>query len=236
MAANTDTTSGAATGECPAGSGADVIELGMVLERMPSRLVVIGVEAADVTQGRLELTPAVAAAVDRVIERIRQLVAPDGAAFESRDHFFAVSAVAMRGILADHARRRAAAKRGGDWKRVTMSGVGTPAGDGEIDLLALDEALTKLATLSPRQARIIEYRFFSGMTVPQIAGVLGVSDWTIEEDGVYSGVFTPAMDGEYEIDVGATRDEDLTLGTDASYLHVGPSSEEYFDAGYDNNE
>jgi hypothetical protein len=56
-------------------------------------------------------------------------------------------------------------------------------------------------------------------------------DWTIEEDGVYSGAFTPAMDGEYEIDVGATRDEDLALGTDDAYLRVGPSLEEYFDAG-----
>jgi RNA polymerase sigma factor (TIGR02999 family) len=102
--------------------------------------------------------------------------------FKDRAHFLAVCAVAMRGILADHARRKRAAKRGGDWKRVDLSNVVTPSVQDRIDVLALDEALGKLARLSERQARIVECRFFSGMTIPEVAEALGLSTTTIEDD------------------------------------------------------
>jgi RNA polymerase sigma factor (TIGR02999 family) len=108
-----------------------------------------------------------------------------GLRFNDRAHFFAICAVTMRGILADHARRRRAAKHGGDRERVSLENVGTPArrdGVDEIDALALDEALTELAARSERQARIVEYRFFAGMTVDEITRVLGVSRSTVEED------------------------------------------------------
>ncbi len=108
-----------------------------------------------------------------------------GAEYEDRSHFAAVCAVAMRGILADHVRRRRAKKRGGDWKRVSLTGVVTPAAGDAVDgtdVLDLDEALTELARRSERQARIVEYRYFSGMTVDDVARVLGVSRSTVEED------------------------------------------------------
>jgi len=105
-----------------------------------------------------------------------------GLHFNDRAHFFAICAVAMRGILADYARRRRAAKRGGDWERVRLESVGTPAGTPDVDALALDEALDELATRSERQARIVEYRFFGGMTEAQIARVLGISRSTVQED------------------------------------------------------
>ncbi len=105
-----------------------------------------------------------------------------GAEYEDRSHFAAVCAVAMRGILADHARRRRASKRGGDWKRISLTGVATPVGGDVIDTLDLDEALTELAECSERQARIVEYRYFSGMTVDEVGRVLGVSRSTVEQD------------------------------------------------------
>jgi len=117
-----------------------------------------------------------------VHEAFVKLVDRTGLEFKDRDHFFAVSAVVMRGILADYARRRQTAKRGGGWKRLTLSDADMPARGDDIDVLALDEALTRLAALSPRQARIVEYRFFSGMTVDTIGSVLGVSKSTVEED------------------------------------------------------
>jgi RNA polymerase sigma factor (TIGR02999 family) len=105
-----------------------------------------------------------------------------GVQWRDRAHFLAVAAVAMRGILADHARKRRALKRGGNRRRVALSRVETPAGTDEVDMLALDEALGRLAELSARQAAIVEYRFFSGMTVEEVGRVLGVSRSTVEDD------------------------------------------------------
>ena len=101
--------------------------------------------------------------------------------FKDRAHFFAVCATIMRRILADHARTRRAKKRGGDWGRVTLANVQAPSGGDEIDVLDLDDALTRLARHSRRQARIVEYRFFSGMSVEEVAGTIGVSVSTVEE-------------------------------------------------------
>jgi len=119
-----------------------------------------------------------------VHEAFLKVASRTGARYEDRSHFCAICAVAMRGILADHARRRMAAKRGGgaDWQRVSLEEGGTPAGGNELDALALDEALTMLEARSERQARIVEYRFFGGMTVEEVATVLGVSRSTVEDD------------------------------------------------------
>ncbi len=92
--------------------------------------------------------------------------------FKDRSHFFALCATIMRRILADHARTRLAQKRGRDWGHVALTNVPTPSGGDEIDVLDLDDALGRLGERSPRQARIVEYRFFSGMTVDEVAGVL----------------------------------------------------------------
>jgi RNA polymerase sigma factor (TIGR02999 family) len=100
--------------------------------------------------------------------------------WESRAHFLAVAAMAMRQILANHAERRRTAKRGGDRARVTLSGLGTPAHPEMLaDLLDLDEALAKLAELSPQQARIVEMRFLAGGGERDIAEALGVSIPTV---------------------------------------------------------
>jgi RNA polymerase sigma-70 factor (ECF subfamily) len=116
-----------------------------------------------------------------VHEAYVRLVGRDDLKWNDRAHFLAICAVAMRGILADHARRRNAAKRGGDMDRVPLTAIQTPGAD-VIDALVLDEALTRLAELSERQARIVECRFFSGMSVDEVAEALGVSKTTVEDE------------------------------------------------------
>jgi len=98
-----------------------------------------------------------------------------------REHFMAVAARAMRQILVDHARRRGAQKRGGDRERISLTGLPGDA-PGELDVLAVDAALTELAQLNERQARIVELRFFGGLTVPETADALDVSVATVEKD------------------------------------------------------
>lgn len=105
-----------------------------------------------------------------------------GARFVDRAHFCATAARAMRQILIDRARRRAASKRGGEWRRVSLSLVGDGAGGEMVDLLALDRALEALEELSPRQSRIVELRFFGGSTVEEIAAALDVSASTVEKE------------------------------------------------------
>lgn len=103
-------------------------------------------------------------------------------AWESRAHFIAVAAKAMRQILVDHARAKRAQKRGGGADRVTLSGVALDDEKTEFDTLDLDDALRRLGAIDERQAKIVELRFFAGMKVPEIALVLGVSDRTVELD------------------------------------------------------
>ena len=117
-----------------------------------------------------------------VHEAFLRMVDQTGVEWHDRAHFLAACAVTMRRILTDHARRRRAAKRGGAWQRVALTNVVTPSVPDEIDVLALNEALDTLATLDERQSRIIEYRFFAGMTIPEVAHVLGVSTTTVDDD------------------------------------------------------
>ncbi|MBK7403101.1 MAG: sigma-70 family RNA polymerase sigma factor [Phycisphaerales bacterium] len=106
--------------------------------------------------------------------------------WKSETHFQAVAANAMRQILVDHARARATQKRGGDWVRVTLSaGVASEAGP-DIDLLALDEALRELAKLDPRKARVVELRFFGGLTCAESAEEIGISPKTAEADWYFA--------------------------------------------------
>src|SRR5687768_11958304 len=102
-----------------------------------------------------------------------------GAAFGSDGLFLRAAAVAMRRVLIDHARRRRADKRGGGRTRVP---VGDPAGpaDPPVDLLALDDALTRFAAEEPRKAELVTLRYFAGLSVPQAAAALGVSVPTAE--------------------------------------------------------
>ena len=106
--------------------------------------------------------------------------------WRNRAHFFGVAAGMMRRILVDQARRRRAEKRGGGWERVTLAGVEAAADSHkEIDVLALDEALERLAEFDPQQERIVELRYFGGLTIEETAEVVGISaatvvrEWTI---------------------------------------------------------
>ena len=102
--------------------------------------------------------------------------------WQDRAHFFAVAANVMRRILVEHARRRDADKRGGSHIRVHFDEAVAVAGATDVDLLAIDEALDRLAAIDPQQARVVELRFFSGLTVDETAAALGVSPKTVKRD------------------------------------------------------
>jgi RNA polymerase sigma factor (TIGR02999 family) len=102
------------------------------------------------------------------------------AQWKSRPHFMAVAATVMRRILADHARRRLAGKRVGRRQRVSLSGVSDRNADEGVDLIALDDVLTRLAEKDAGLYRIVELRFFGGLTMPEVADLVGVSTPTVE--------------------------------------------------------
>jgi len=112
--------------------------------------------------------------------------------WESRTHFYAVAAMAMRQIMIDHARYHAREKRGGDAARVTLADVAAPVSGPDVDALALAEALERLAALSERQARIVEMRYFAGLTVDEVAEALGVSRRTVEADWTFAKAWLKA--------------------------------------------
>lgn len=117
-----------------------------------------------------------------VHEAYLRLVDATGIRPESRAHFFGIAARAMRQILVDHARRRAAAKRGGGAERVTLTAEEFGAEDREFELLELEEALERFAELDPRAAHAAELRLFGGLTGAETATLLGVSRRTAEGD------------------------------------------------------
>lgn len=117
-----------------------------------------------------------------VHEAFLRLVGNEHVQWTDRAHFFAACAGVMRNILADHARRRKAAKRGGGARRVTLVNTIAVSPDEPLDIVALDDALTRLAVLNERHAHVVECRFFAGMTVPEVAEALGVSARTVDND------------------------------------------------------
>ncbi len=117
-----------------------------------------------------------------VHEAFLRLLGKTNPGWSSRKHFFDVAAMAMRQLLTDYARRHNAAKRGGDWARVTLGDVAGGSSLVDLDLFALDQALTKLKTLDERQSRIVELRFLAGLTVEETADVLDISPRTVKLD------------------------------------------------------
>ena len=111
-----------------------------------------------------------------------RLVDLDRMTLENRTHFFAMAARLMREILVDHARRRYALKRGGDVTVLGLDGIDAGAENHIVEVLALDEALTDLASLDERAGRVVELRFFAGLTIAETAEALGVSAPTVERD------------------------------------------------------
>ncbi len=121
-----------------------------------------------------------------VHEVFMRLVEQSRVNWKGRAHFLAVSAQAMRRILVDHARARGRVKRGGEWRRVVLDELLAPPKLREVDSVALNDALETLATLDEQQARIVELRFFGGMSVAEVAHVLGVSKRKIEGDWTHA--------------------------------------------------
>ena len=112
-------------------------------------------------------------------------------AWKNRAHFFGFTAQTMRRILVDHARTKQAAKRGAGAPRISLDEVAEVADQSGVDVVALDGALDALAELSPRQAQIVELRFFAGLSLKETAEVLGVSsslvssDWSLAKAWLY---------------------------------------------------
>ena len=102
--------------------------------------------------------------------------------WNNRAHFFGAAAQAMRRILVDHARARKNAKHGGDVLKVSLAEAAEQAADDALDLLALDDALQDLAKLDPRKCRVVELRYFGGLSVAETATVLSVSVITVMRD------------------------------------------------------
>lgn len=106
--------------------------------------------------------------------------------WQNRAHFFGIAAQLMRRILVDHARGQHYAKRGGDQKKFALDEALDLAQAEDSNLVALDEALTSLAAFDPQQSRIVELRFFGGLTIEETAQVLGVSDSTVERGWTFA--------------------------------------------------
>lgn len=116
-----------------------------------------------------------------VHEAYLRLVDQRGVDWQNRAHFFGIAARMMRRILVDHARRRQAAKRNAALDRLSTSGE-PAAAEPDPEVLALDQALERLEAMDPRQARIIELRFFGGLTVEETAEVAGISTATVKRE------------------------------------------------------
>lgn len=118
-----------------------------------------------------------------VHEAFLRLSAQRGRQWKERRQFFAVSASLMRQVLVDHARGRQAAKRGGEATRIEVSSLDDLPTTSEVfDVLALDEALNRLAALQPRLSKVVELRFFGGLEVEETAEALGCSPRTVKRD------------------------------------------------------
>ena len=119
-----------------------------------------------------------------VHETYLRLVDQQRVKWRNRAHFYGVAAGMMRRILIDEARARHAQKRGEGWEQVTLSDVAEPeAGAPGIDILALQDALERLAVFDPRKERIVELRYFGGLTIEEAAEVLGLSEATVVREG-----------------------------------------------------
>jgi RNA polymerase sigma factor (TIGR02999 family) len=117
-----------------------------------------------------------------VHEAYLRLVEQQNIEWQNRAHFFAVAARAMRFLLVDHARARQSAKRGGGARRVTLDEVAVVSPESNDDLLALDEALGRLAALDSRKSQVVELRYFGRLSAEEAAEALGVSEITVKRE------------------------------------------------------
>jgi RNA polymerase sigma factor (TIGR02999 family) len=117
-----------------------------------------------------------------VNEAYLRLIDKADAGYRGRSHFMAVAATAMRQILIDHARRKRAVKHGGGLQRIALDDAEIPADEREVDLIALDAALRRLAEMDERKSQVVALRFFGGLGIDQVAEALGVARSTVTED------------------------------------------------------
>jgi RNA polymerase sigma factor (TIGR02999 family) len=117
-----------------------------------------------------------------VHEAYLRLVGLSRPQWESRTHFFAIAAQLMRRILVDYARRHGAAKRGGNVCKLSLDEGAMMARRKDVDVVALDDALLGLAKIDPRQSRVVELRFFAGLSLEQISEVLEIAPATVQRD------------------------------------------------------
>jgi RNA polymerase sigma factor (TIGR02999 family) len=102
--------------------------------------------------------------------------------WQNRAHVAAIAAQMMRRILVDHARRRQMTKRSGQWARVTLYDHAAIAPDGGVDVLALDDALSRLAEFDPQKSRLVELRYFAGLSIDETAAAMEVSPATVDRE------------------------------------------------------
>lgn len=112
-------------------------------------------------------------------EAFIQLLKQNGVEWQNRDHFYAIAATLMRRVLTDHARRRLRSKRGGGAERVELDEASIMSAEKSAELVALDEALGRLAEIDPLKSRIVELRHFGGMSVEEAARALNVAPVTV---------------------------------------------------------
>lgn len=153
-------------------------------ERARDQLIALVYDALqDMAEARLRRAPGQQTLQPTALvnEALLRLIGTD-VPWQDRAHFYAVAALKMRAVLVDHARSRGADKRGGGAVMLTLSHAEAQATDGELEVLALHEALAKLALRDERAARAIEMAYFGGMQLDEIACVLDVSTATVERD------------------------------------------------------
>jgi RNA polymerase sigma factor (TIGR02999 family) len=117
-----------------------------------------------------------------VHEAYLRLIEQHSVDWRNRAHFFGLAAEMMRRIMVNYALKRHAAKRGGHVTRLALDDAVSFAEQREVDLVLLDEALRRLAVIDPQQSRIVELRFFGGLTIEEVAEALGISDSTVKRE------------------------------------------------------
>lgn len=117
-----------------------------------------------------------------VNEAYLRLLGQNPPSLESRTHFFAIAAGMMRQILIDYARRRGTAKRGGSVCKLSVDEASVLPQGTDVDIIAVDDALRALAQIDPRQSRVVELRFFAGLSLEDISSALGIAPATVQRD------------------------------------------------------
>ncbi len=124
-----------------------------------------------------------------VHEAYLRLIGSETPSWNGRGHFFSAAAEAMRRILIENARRKRAGKHGGDLQRVDLDGVDVPEAGSSDDILAVDEALSRLAAEDPTKAELVKLRYFGGLSVEDAGRVLGISRATADRYWAYARVW-----------------------------------------------